>query len=55
MENEFRKHLQERKKSIEDIDFAVSAIKEFEEHLKKKNTSLEFAGLEASRITFLCL
>ena len=47
MENKFRKHLQERGIIAEDIDFAVSAIGEFEEHLKKKNTSWEFAGLEA--------
>lgn len=46
MENEFRKYLQERRISTEDVNFAVSAISEFEEHLKKKNTSLEFAGLE---------
>jgi len=47
MENEFRKYLQERGISAEDIDFAVSVIKEFEEHLKKKNKSLGFARLEA--------
>jgi len=47
IENEFRKYLQGRGMSAEDIDFAVSAIKEFEEHLKKKNTSLESADLKA--------
>jgi len=47
MENDFRKHLQERRMSAEDIDFAVGTIKEFEAHLKNRNASLEFAGLEA--------
>jgi hypothetical protein len=47
MQNEFRKHLQERGMSAEDIDFAVGAIREFEEYLKKKNTSFELAGLES--------
>jgi len=46
MENEFRRHLQERRIRAEDIDFAVSVVKEFEAYLKRKNTSLEFAGLE---------
>jgi hypothetical protein len=47
MENEFRKYLQERKLSAENADFAVSAIKEFEEHLKEQGTSFESAGLGA--------
>jgi hypothetical protein len=47
MESEFRKYLQEFRVRAEDVDFAMSAIKEFEEHLKEKNTSLEFADLEA--------
>jgi len=45
MENEFRKHLQERKLSAENADFAVSAVREFEEHLEEKGTTFESAGL----------
>jgi hypothetical protein len=45
MENEFRKYLQERKLSAENADFAVSAVREFEEYLKEKGTTFESAGL----------
>jgi hypothetical protein len=45
MENEFRKYLQERKLSVENADFAVSAVREFEEYLKEKGTTFESAGL----------
>lgn len=45
MENEFRKCLQERKLSAENADFAVSAVREFEEYLKEKGTTFESAGL----------
>jgi len=47
MENEFRKYLQERKLSAENADFAVSAVREFEEYLKEKGTTFESAGLGA--------
>jgi len=47
MENEFRKHLQKRKLTAEDVDFAVNAVKEFEKYLKKKRMSLESAYLDA--------
>ncbi len=47
MENEFRKYLEGRKISAEDIDFAVNAVREFEEHLELKGTSFESASLEA--------
>ena len=47
MENEFRKYLQERKLSAKDVDFAVSAVKEFEEHLETEGMSFESAGLDA--------
>ena len=47
MENEFRQYLQGRKLSAEDADFAMSAVRELEEYLAKKNTSFECAGLEA--------
>jgi len=45
MENEFRKYLQERKLSAENADFAVSAVREFEEYLKEQGTTFESAGL----------
>jgi hypothetical protein len=45
MENEFRKYLQERKLSVENADFAVSAVREFEEYLEEKGTTFESAGL----------
>lgn len=45
MENEFRKHLKERKLSAENANFAVSAVREFEEYLKEKGTAFESAGL----------
>ena len=47
LENEFREHLQERKLKVEDIDFTVSAVREFEKHLSKSNKSIESAGLDA--------
>jgi hypothetical protein len=46
IESEFKKYLQERRIKAEDIDFAISVVREFEAHLKKRNTSLESAGLE---------
>ena len=46
LENEFREHLQERKLKVEDIDFTVSAVREFEKHLSKSNKSIESAGLD---------
>jgi hypothetical protein len=45
MENEFRKYLQERKLSAENANFAVSAVREFEEYLKEKGTTFESVGL----------
>jgi len=47
MEGEFRQYLQGRKLSADDVDFAVSAVRELEEYLAKKNTSFESAGLDA--------
>jgi len=47
MENEFRKYLQESKLSAENANFAVSAVREFEEYLKEQGTTFESAGLGA--------
>ena len=46
MEDEFRKHLQERKLSAEDMDLAVSAVKEFEEYLANERLSFESADVD---------
>jgi hypothetical protein len=46
-ENDFRAYLQGRNMTAAEVDFAVSAIKEFEEHLTQRCGSLEAAGLEA--------
>jgi hypothetical protein len=46
MEKEFRTSLQKRKASRKDIDFAVTAVKEFEVHLDKIGTSFESAQME---------
>jgi hypothetical protein len=46
-ENEFREYLQGRNMTVADADFAVSAVKEFEEHLTQRHSSLEVASLEA--------
>ena len=42
----FRKHLKKRGISREEADFAVTAVREFEEYLERLNTSFESAGLE---------
>jgi hypothetical protein len=47
MEAEFRKYLKGRGLSAENVDFAVSAAREFEEYLGKEKTSLDSAGLDA--------
>ncbi|UCE44074.1 MAG: hypothetical protein JSV57_00845 [Candidatus Bathyarchaeota archaeon] len=47
METQFRKELQARKIKDEDIEFAVKAVREFEEHLERKNIVFESADLEA--------
>jgi len=47
MENQFREHLQARKMKTENIEFAVNAVREFEEHLKRKDIMFESADLEA--------
>ncbi|UCE96269.1 MAG: hypothetical protein JSV51_01270 [Candidatus Bathyarchaeota archaeon] len=54
MENEFRNLLKKRQMNAEDIDQAVSAVKEFEEHLKKENTSLDSADLHTLK-TYISL
>jgi len=46
MENEFRKHLEQRKLSAENVNFAVSAVKNFEEYLEEKGTLFESAELD---------
>jgi len=47
MESEFRKHLQARKISNEDIESSVNAVREFEEHLEIKGILLASADLKA--------
>lgn len=42
----FRKYLQKRKLKPKDIDFSISIVKQFEEHLKKNRSTLESASLE---------
>jgi hypothetical protein len=46
-EEEFRKYLKGREFSIEEIDFAVKAVKEFEECLDEKGTSFESADMDS--------
>jgi hypothetical protein len=46
-ETGFRKYLQKRKQSAKDIDSSVKAVKDFEEYLKKKKSTLESASLDA--------
>jgi len=41
---EFRRRLKERRISEKNIDFAVSAVREFEDYLEKRKTSFESAG-----------
>jgi len=45
-EIEFRRRLKERGLSEKDADFAVNAVREFEDYLEKRKASLESAGLE---------
>jgi hypothetical protein len=45
MQTEFRKHLQKRGLSAEDVKSAVTAVKDFEAYLETKKTSIESAGL----------
>jgi hypothetical protein len=45
-ETEFRKRLKERGISEKNVDFAVSAVREFEDYLEKRKTPLESAGLD---------
>jgi hypothetical protein len=45
-EIEFRRRLKERGISEKNIDFAVSAVREFEDYLEKRKTSFESAGLD---------
>ncbi|UCC33362.1 MAG: hypothetical protein JSW53_06255 [Candidatus Bathyarchaeota archaeon] len=47
MEKRFREQLQARKIKEEDIEFAVNAVREFEEHLEQKDMIFESAALEA--------
>ena len=47
IESEFREHLQKRKLTAEDVDFAVNTVKEFDKYLKKKRMSFESASLGA--------
>ena len=46
-ERGFRKYLKKRKINVKDIDYSVSVLKEFEEHLKKKSASLASVDLDA--------
>jgi len=45
-ENGFRKYLQGRKLSAKALDSSVKAVKDFEEHLKKKKSTLESVSLD---------
>ncbi|MGB9134759.1 MAG: hypothetical protein WCC63_04135 [Candidatus Bathyarchaeia archaeon] len=45
-ESGFREYLKGRKLNGEYADFAVSAVREFEEYLEKRGTSFEAAGLD---------
>src|SRR4030042_2018994 len=47
MEDTFRKHLKGRKLDPEEIDFSISAVREFGQYLKKEKLSFESAGLSA--------
>ena len=46
MKSRFRAYLQGRGIAAAEIDFAVSAVMEFEEHLRQRSSSLEVANLE---------
>jgi hypothetical protein len=45
-EIEFRRRLKERQISEKNIDFAMSAVREFEDYLEKRKASFESAGLD---------
>jgi len=45
-ESEFRKRLKKRGLSEKNADFAVNAVKEFEDYLKKRKASFKSAGLD---------
>ncbi len=45
-EGEFRERLKQRGLSEENADFAVSAVREFEDYLEERKTSFESAGLD---------
>jgi hypothetical protein len=47
IENQFRKYLETRKMSKKDVKFAVNAVREFKEHLERKDTIFESADLKA--------
>jgi hypothetical protein len=47
IETEFRKHLQNRGLSANEVEFAVAAVSEFIEYLQEKRTSFEHASLDA--------
>ena len=55
METEFRKHLQDRGVSAEDVTSAVKAVKDFEAYLEKRTTSLVSGGLDVLRNYILLL
>lgn len=55
MAEKFRKHLQERKQSKKDIDFAINAVREFERQLEKEGTSFESASLDELKNYILLL
>jgi hypothetical protein len=48
-ENGFRKYLGRCKLNAKDISSSVKAVKDYEEHLKAKKSTLESAGLDALR------
>ena len=45
-EKEFRRYLRARKLSTEEAEFAVNAVKQFEEYLENNGTSLQSAGMK---------
>lgn len=55
MEKEFRQYLQERKLNVENADFAVEAVKEYEEYLTNRSASFESAGLDELKDFILLL
>jgi hypothetical protein len=54
-EKGFRNYLEKRELDAKDIDSAVDAVKEFEKHLREKNTTLESASLDALKEYILLL